>query len=780
MNRFNNFADHRSSINCPSFIYRAKFYLLLWLVSLFCSSPLFSQTFLAPSRTPQHEIFFADFNLDRKADLVVRTLSSSEVKIYYNLNRNFSPTPNVISNNAVPDTNTWELLFADYNGDGSADLINRNLQSGTSFVHFWTGAGFHPVAAISFATPAHPSWKSLIQDFNADGSADLINLNLDNGDIFVHYNQSGVISSSAQLIFNALAVPANPNPDWEQAFADIDGDADIDFMNIYLPYMHFNIHYRNGSSFAPSSYVLEGPAEAYEYQYFLADCNADGIADVIRHNLRNGDILAFPVKISSAGPTLGTLGLLRGNTPPYIRPSRNKKIPIQNNRSLDVATWYDVDYLAATGRPDNGWFNLNPNHPNDVPSSSPNNQWRTTTFLLGRYQSNDPNVIKQHAYWFASAGISALVIDWTNIRGSLDPNKGNNFPYHNLVRQSTEAILQRYNSLHDIIPPRIIIAMRIPDKCTHPGANPSTCSSMEDYAGATFLANDVMNLVNQFPNQFYYFEDQSTQSQKPILISFFSQGLPIWLNSPPYPWNDSRFNIRFSNGFLAGNIYTEPESAQWIRIKNDAPFWTFYEPRQPGALAAYQGVYRRIPGTSISEQATATVAMYQPADCTLCWDHLLHTFSNGLNVLQSSLLPFWSKPPRFSLITRFNYPLGWYAQPLEGLSLTKSMHFEPSQDLQFSKFNEVAVNSFQLRKLNFRAPYRPVVTLLSSGDTIVYSSGNYPTEYALTMTGQAVVWKMVETKSARLRLPIHPPNQQFQFKTRNAWGESPTTIFNVP
>ena len=82
---------------------------------------------------------------------------------------------------------------------------------------------------------------------------------------------------------------------------------------------------------------------------------------------------------------------------------------------MDLIMLYEIDNgMSINARPDHGWFPLNPEYPDD-PQPGPG-MYRVTTSLLGTYDNNDKNVIRQHFYWMAAMGIDAVQCDITNTR----------------------------------------------------------------------------------------------------------------------------------------------------------------------------------------------------------------------------------------------------------------------------------------------------------------------------------------------------------------------------
>ena len=66
----------------------------------------------------------------------------------------------------------------------------------------------------------------------------------------------------------------------------------------------------------------------------------------------------------------------------------------EGKRTMDMIMWYDIDTGPTTnGRPQRGWWPLNPQHPDTVQVSG---NYRTTTPLMGLYDQRDPETASQH------------------------------------------------------------------------------------------------------------------------------------------------------------------------------------------------------------------------------------------------------------------------------------------------------------------------------------------------------------------------------------------------
>lgn len=64
----------------------------------------------------------------------------------------------------------------------------------------------------------------------------------------------------------------------------------------------FYCHVNQGASFTPvTGLIFPGTVDIFEREFLLLDFNGDGVADVVSHDLRSGDITVLPVFRNSAG-----------------------------------------------------------------------------------------------------------------------------------------------------------------------------------------------------------------------------------------------------------------------------------------------------------------------------------------------------------------------------------------------------------------------------------------------------------------------------------------------
>ncbi|MFO1500590.1 MAG: FG-GAP-like repeat-containing protein [Verrucomicrobiota bacterium] len=300
-----------------------------------------------------YKVAFGDFNGDGKTDLAARNCQTGDVLIYYSNGTSFSSSPDQMVQIAVPDCANWDLHAADINGDGYADLINRSRVGGELYVHYNTGNGFNTVGGGFGVTPTPSNWKSMFADINGDRRADLVNLNLDTGDTYIHFNNQQGFGMVADRLIPGLGVPATYNPDWSQTLADLNGDGLAEFVNVQKAQGYFYGHNNQGSTFeTTSTLILQGPSPTSFADLYLADLTGDGLADVVL--LRgNTQIYVYTTSKNAKGELVAVVG----SSPPTDSPCQTPTVgagmgqaitlPAQaslaGSSSAATVTWSKVD-----------------------------------------------------------------------------------------------------------------------------------------------------------------------------------------------------------------------------------------------------------------------------------------------------------------------------------------------------------------------------------------------------------------------------------------------------
>jgi len=303
---------------------------------------------------------------------------------------------------------------------------------------------------------------------------------------------------------------------------------------------------------------------------------------------------------------------------------------------------------------------------------------------------------------------------------------------------------------------------------------------LEEYSPFTItqrIADDIWDIYQRDPEMFFTTHDGTASRDKPVLLAFTGFSDSAWASTGPV-WTDPRFNMRFTNGGLSDRGLCTLESAQWYRVGNDFPYWPFIE-NQEYASGYYRNVYRRLPGTAISEQSQTWVCLHKKPAGGYNYDGQLDLIG-GKYLIERYAEPLQSKSPRIALINRWNYPVAWYDYPQEGLSLNYSTMIEPNVDLGFDPYDRVAEQVFQLRGLVEKSPDEPIIESVTEGRYVSYSSGNFPTQYKVSddALGVGENWQYIDVNNPVVELPAPLQGQPFYLRTRNPFGESEATRYS--
>jgi len=175
---------------------------------------------------------FADVDADGDLDLYVGE-GNGEIEVFTNTAGVFTATSNLqASGTDIILSNYIAPVFADIDGDGDLDLYVGSAD-GTIKVFTTDGVGVFTAAGDlqatfsisnidvgSYATPT-------FEDIDGDGDLDL-HVGGDDGTINVFTNTGGIFTAAADL--QASGVDINVNFRIAPAFADVDGDGDMDIV----------------------------------------------------------------------------------------------------------------------------------------------------------------------------------------------------------------------------------------------------------------------------------------------------------------------------------------------------------------------------------------------------------------------------------------------------------------------------------------------------------------------------------------------------------------------
>ena len=235
-----------------------------------------STELFTPFAKPTTKILDAyDFDGDGAADLLLRDLRTGAIKLMSGRNRQIA-----LRTVEIPDTlravGAWQLSgIADFDGDGRKDALFRNG------IVVWGGPPGAPIEATQFdlMTASNTSgafnYGATIADINGDGIPDIVGSGGGNG-LFVVYGKRG----SRQLGGGVISSGATMS--WRYAVGDINGDGLPDVVGEEEFNNAVTVHFADGrGGFAPQPAQRADSLDISQTNLGLADLDHDGFADLV-------------------------------------------------------------------------------------------------------------------------------------------------------------------------------------------------------------------------------------------------------------------------------------------------------------------------------------------------------------------------------------------------------------------------------------------------------------------------------------------------------------------
>src|SRR5947208_2922170 len=172
----------------------------LWLMN---AQAIVSQGSLTTLGDPAWQIQgTGDFDGDGKADILWRNAVTGENYIWLMNGLTIASQGSI---NVVDPTSGWQIQgIGDFDGDGRADILWRNLSTGENYIYLmngWTIAAQGLVNAVG-----DQAWQVKgIGDFDGDGRADILWRNSATGEDYAYLMNGWVIASNGSL--NTVAAP---------------------------------------------------------------------------------------------------------------------------------------------------------------------------------------------------------------------------------------------------------------------------------------------------------------------------------------------------------------------------------------------------------------------------------------------------------------------------------------------------------------------------------------------------------------------------------------------
>jgi hypothetical protein len=389
------------------------------------------------------------------------------------------------------------------------------------------------------------------------------------------------------------------------------------------------------------------------------------------------------------------------------------------------------------------------------------NQYRTTTSLLGTYESQDPKIIKQHAYWIKALGCNVIACDLTNSYAST-------YGYYTNVNKAYELQLKNSEEITEFNAPKIYPNIR----CY--GTN---------YSNLKEELNDMYALYQKYPDKWYKLDDGTASKDKPFIVIFTDQTLlNTWAQSGiPAQIQDDRFNVRWTNGFLFNeSSIIKRNSNNNNKIPGSLPYWLFVENSQVSSSKGYYDpVYKEMPDGQGVEQMITWASVFLSGNN---WDGLRDTVDGKTPIVRYTQ-PVYKLKPKVLLVSRFSYTVCWPAVPMEGLTRNKSTHIEPNVDWGFLEFNDVADELYNVRGYDKTVPSKPEAESFNGLNNILkIKLDDFPLEYRISNNDSlsGAKWTFLNFGQGGIKLDSAiDRNKKIYMQTRNSFGESIIADINI-
>lgn len=242
-----------------------------------------------------HSVATADLNGDGKADLVVSNYNSGSVSVLLGTgDGTFQPKDDYSVGN-----NPRTVVVADVNGDGKPDIVTTdytfkavfpNYTFGSVSVLLGNGDGTFQADSVFGSPSQHLSVA--VADLNADGKPDIVQTTQSSVGVVTVLlnNNAGGFTPTA-----SYAVGSNPGA---VAIGDVDGDGKVDIVTANNGAGTVSVLLGNGNgTFQNASSALTGSGPT---GVALADVNGDGKTDIITSN---GNSLSVSVLLNLSSST---------------------------------------------------------------------------------------------------------------------------------------------------------------------------------------------------------------------------------------------------------------------------------------------------------------------------------------------------------------------------------------------------------------------------------------------------------------------------------------------
>ena len=230
---------------------------------------------------------WSDFDGDGKADILWRNISTGENYIWL---MNGLSTASQGSVNVVDPASGWQVQgIGDFDGDGKADILWRNTSTGENYIYLMNGLTIARPGSIN--SVSDQAWQVKgIGDFDGDGKADILWRNSSTGENYI-WLMNG-LSTASQGSVNFV----DPASGWQvKGIGDFDGDGKADIVWRNSTSGENYLYPMDGTTIKPTRGSFRTVADLAWQIVAVGDYDGDGKADVLWRHATSGENYLYPM-----------------------------------------------------------------------------------------------------------------------------------------------------------------------------------------------------------------------------------------------------------------------------------------------------------------------------------------------------------------------------------------------------------------------------------------------------------------------------------------------------